>query len=95
MLGTVVSTNTLVVVGVVNVNSASFPAASLIVPLLSVTGDAEAIPSLSVSPDCTVYRKTNALVPLPELYIALRDVDPTVMLIFGVPPLVFTVTLSL
>ena len=54
MLGAVVSTNTLVVVGAVNVSPASLPAASWIVPLLRLIGDAEAIPSLSVSPACTV-----------------------------------------
>ena len=48
------STRTLVVVGAVNVSPESFPAASLIVPLFKARGEAEAIPSLSVSPACTV-----------------------------------------
>ena len=54
IFGALVSTRTLVVVGAVKVRPASLPAASLIVPLFKARGEAEAIPSLSVSPACTV-----------------------------------------
>ena len=54
VLGAVVSTSAFVVVGAVKVSPASLPAASLIVPLFRTSGEAESIPSLSVSPACTV-----------------------------------------
>jgi hypothetical protein len=53
MVGAVVSTKTVVVVGGVKVSVASV-LPFLMVPPLSTSGEAEAMPSVSVSPACTV-----------------------------------------
>ena len=64
--GAVVSTNTAIVLGGVKVRPASRANPSLIVPPFRTIGEAEAIPSVSVSPACTVYRNTSAVVPVPD-----------------------------
>ena len=67
MVGAVVSTSTLVVVGGVNVRPAAVEVDALtMVPLFKTRGEDDAIPLLSVSPAWTVYRNTNVVVPVPE-----------------------------
>ena len=65
-VGPVVSTRTPVVFGGVKLKEAFKPALSLIVPPFKTIGDADVMPSVSVSPAWTVYLKVSALVPLPE-----------------------------
>ena len=64
--GAVVSTSTALVLGGVKLRPAAFPAVSLIVPPFKPIGEADAIPSVSVSPASTVYRNTRVLEPLPD-----------------------------
>ena len=67
IVGAVVSTSTLVVIGGVKVRSAAVAVADLtMVPLFKTKGEDDVMPLLSVSPACTVYRKTNVVVPVPE-----------------------------
>ena len=65
---------------------ASFPAASLIVPLFKARASAPMlIPSESVSPDWIVYWNTSGVLPLPDVYVAVRFVPPTTRVSCGVP----------
>ena len=77
----------------VRIAVASVEAPSRIVPPLRSMLAPMVMPSLSAAPTWTVLRKTSALVPLPERYVAYTVVAPSVRVSRGVPPLVFTVTL--
>ena len=60
------STKTLVITGGVNAKSKSCKEAFLIVPAFNSRGDKAWIPSISNRLDSTIYRKVNAVVPVPE-----------------------------
>ena len=62
------ATKTLVIVGGVNVRVEAFVAASAIVPEFKSIGEADTMPSVSISfaSVATVYLNTRAVVPLPE-----------------------------
>ena len=68
------------------VRVALLPASSLSVPLFKARTLAPMlIPSVSVSPASIVYWNTRAVLPLPDVYVALRSVLPTTRVIFGKP----------
>ena len=77
------------------VNDALFDAASRIVPPPAESVLAVALtPSVSLSPEATVYEKTKAVVPVPLTYEAVLFVAPTRNVTVGVP-VTFTASVKL
>ena len=95
-VGAVVSTLCDVLAAIpAKVNDALFDAASRMVPTPAVSVLAVALtPSVSLSPEATVYENTKAVVPVPLTYEAVLFVAPTRNVTVGVP-VTFTASVKL